>query len=66
MPDLEPHQMSASPPLGPLEARDRDRARVLHAKIGDRIGDVRRHPIALRTATADFGVDFNLDVFQRA
>ncbi len=58
--------MPPPPPPAPLEARDPDRARVLKAKIRDRISDARRHLIALRTAMADFGEDFDLDVFQRA
>lgn len=50
----------------PLEAVDPERARVLKAKIRDRIGDVRRHLIALRTAMADFGEDFDLGLFRSA
>ncbi len=58
--------MPPSPPPAPLETSDPDRARVLKAKIRDRISDVRRHLIALRTAMADFGEDFDLAVFQRS
>jgi uncharacterized protein YutE (UPF0331/DUF86 family) len=47
----------------PLESSDSERARVLKAKIRDRVSDVRRHLIALRTAMADFGADFDLDAF---
>jgi uncharacterized protein YutE (UPF0331/DUF86 family) len=55
------------PPLpAPLEAHDRDRARVLKLRIRDRVSDVRRHLVALRTAMAEFGEDFDLDAFQRA
>lgn len=50
----------------PLEAHDPDRARVLKARIRDRVSDVRRHVVALRTAMAEFGEDFDLDAFQRA
>jgi uncharacterized protein YutE (UPF0331/DUF86 family) len=50
----------------PLEANDADRARTLKAKIRDRVGDVRRHLVALRTAMAEFGADFDLDVFRAA
>jgi hypothetical protein len=50
----------------PLEAHDPDRARVLKARIRDRVSDVRRHLVALRTAMAEFGEDFDLDAFQRA
>jgi len=38
----------ASP--APLEAHDPARARVLKAKTNDRVGDVRRHLVALRAA----------------
>jgi hypothetical protein len=54
---------SASPAPTPLEASDPQRARALKAKIGDRISDVRRHLLALRTAMAEFGDDFELDAF---
>jgi uncharacterized protein YutE (UPF0331/DUF86 family) len=50
----------------PLEASDPERARALKTKILDRIGDVRRHLIALRAAMAEFGEDFELDAFQTA
>jgi hypothetical protein len=50
----------------PLEANDPDRARALKAKIRDRMGDVRRHLVALRTAMAEFGADFDLDAFRAA
>jgi uncharacterized protein YutE (UPF0331/DUF86 family) len=56
----------APPVPAPLEASDPDRARSLKAKIRDRVADVRRHLIALRTAMAEFGQDFDLDAFQRA
>jgi hypothetical protein len=36
--------------LAPLEANDPRRARALKAKIRDRVSDVRRHLLALRTA----------------
>jgi hypothetical protein len=54
----------ASP--APLEASDADRARALKAKIRDRVSDVRRHLIALRTAMSEFGEDFDLEQFQQA
>ena len=50
----------------PLEAHDPERARALKAKIRDRVADVRRHLIALRTAMAEFGDDFDLDAFRTA
>jgi uncharacterized protein YutE (UPF0331/DUF86 family) len=56
-----------TPPVpAPLEAHDPDRARSLKAKVRDRVSDVRRHLIALRTAMAEFGEDFDLDAFQQA
>jgi uncharacterized protein YutE (UPF0331/DUF86 family) len=54
------------PPPTPLEAHDPDRARALKAKVRDRVGDVRRHLLALRTAMAEFGEDFDLDAFRAA
>jgi hypothetical protein len=53
-------------PPAPLEAHDPERARLLKAKIRDRVTDVRRHLIALRTAMAEFGEDFDLDAFSVA
>ncbi len=50
----------------PLEAHDADRARALKSKIRDRLADVRRHLVALRTAMAEFGEDFDLDAFRTA
>ncbi len=59
--------MSAPPaPGAPLEEHDPGRARALKAKIRDRVADVRRHLIALRTAMAEFGEDFDLDAFRAA
>ena len=59
--------MSLPPaPPAPLEAHDPERARLLKAKIRDRVTDVRRHLIALRTAMAEFGEDFDLDAFRVA
>jgi uncharacterized protein YutE (UPF0331/DUF86 family) len=55
-----------APAPPPLEAHDPDRARVLKGRIRDRVSDVRRHLVALRTAMAEFGADFDLDAFQRA
>jgi hypothetical protein len=55
-----------APPSAPLEAHDPDRARTLKAKIRDRVSDVRRHLIALRTAMAEFGDNFDLDEFTTA
>ncbi len=49
-----------------LEAHDPERARALKAKIRDRVSDVRRHLLALRTAMAEFGDDFELDAFRTA
>jgi hypothetical protein len=56
----------SSPVPVPLEAHDPDRARILKLRIRDRVSDVRRHLVALRTAMAEFGEDFDLDAFQRA
>lgn len=53
-------------PAAPLQAHDPDRVRALKAKIRDRIGDVRRHLLALRTAMAQFGEDFDLEAFSTA
>lgn len=50
----------------PLEANDPQRARALKAKIRDRVSDVRRHLLALRTAMAEFGEDFEMDAFRTA
>lgn len=50
----------------PLEAHDPERARALKAKIRDRVTDLRRHLVALRTAMADFGEDFDLEAFRQA
>ncbi len=54
------------PTPAPLEARDPDRALALKAKIRARVADVRRHLVALRTAMAEFGEDFDLDAFRVA
>jgi uncharacterized protein YutE (UPF0331/DUF86 family) len=54
-----------SPPA-PLETSDPDRARALKAKVRDRVMDVRRHLVALRTAMAEFGEDFDLNAFRPA
>jgi len=50
----------------PLEATDPARARALKAKVRDRVSDVRRHLLALRTAMAQFGEDFDLEEFTPA
>ena len=50
----------------PLEENDPARARVLKAKILDRINDLSRHLIALRVAMSEFGEDFELTPFQNA
>jgi uncharacterized protein YutE (UPF0331/DUF86 family) len=63
MSDSEP---GPQPPPAPLEARDPERASVLKMKVRARVGDVRRHLIALRTAMADFGEDFELEAFRSA
>ncbi|MHB8242586.1 MAG: HepT-like ribonuclease domain-containing protein [Solirubrobacteraceae bacterium] len=57
---------AVEPVAAPLEARDPLRARALKAKVRDRVSDVRRHLLALRTAMAEFGEDFELDVFRAA
>lgn len=57
---------AADPVSAPLEATDPQRARVLKAKIRDRVSDVRRHLLALRTAMAEFGNDFESDAFRAA
>lgn len=56
----------AAPTLAPLEANDPQRARALKAKISDRVSDVRRHLLALRTAMAEFGENFDFDTFRLA
>jgi uncharacterized protein YutE (UPF0331/DUF86 family) len=53
-------------PPAPLEEHDPERARALKAKIRDRVSDVRRHLVALRTGMADFGEDFDLALFRAA
>src|SRR3954453_844788 len=53
-------------PSAPLEEHDPGRARALKAKIRDRVADVRRHLVALRTAMAEFGEDFDLEAFRTA
>ena len=58
--------MTDPPPPAPLEERDPDRARALKAKIRDCVADVRRHLVALRTAMAEFGEDFDLEAFRTA
>lgn len=59
--------MSPSPPPpAPLEAHNPERARLLKTKIRDRVSDLRRHLVALRTAMADFGEDFELEAFRAA
>jgi uncharacterized protein YutE (UPF0331/DUF86 family) len=58
--------MTGPPPAVPLEQHDPDRARALKAKIRDRVTDVRRHLVALRTAMAEFGEDFELERFRAA
>jgi len=57
---------AAEPVVAPLEANDPQRARALKAKIRDRVSDVRRHLLALRTAMAEFGEDFEVDAFRGA
>lgn len=57
---------SGSPPPAPLEPNDPARARTLKAKIRERVTDVRRHLVALRTAMAEFGDNFELDAFEAA
>jgi uncharacterized protein YutE (UPF0331/DUF86 family) len=58
----------SSPALtpAPLEASDPTRAAALKRKIRDRVGDVRRHLVALRTAMAEFGDDFDPEDFRAA
>jgi hypothetical protein len=59
--------MSASDSIpAPLEVNYPQRARVLKAKILDRMSDVRRHLLALRMAMAEFGEDFELGAFSAA
>jgi hypothetical protein len=53
-------------PAALLEANDPDRAQAFKTKIRDRIGDVRRHLVALRAAMAEFGENFDLDAFTAA
>lgn len=56
----------SDPATSPLEHRDPQRARVLKAKVGDRVSDVRRHLVALRAAMAGFGEDFDFVAFEVA
>lgn len=61
--------MTSEPPApAPLEAHDPERARALKTKIRDRdrVGDLRRHLVALRVAMAEFGEDFDLEAFRAA
>ena len=58
--------MSPAPRRAPLERSDARRARGLKLRIRDRVGDVRRHLLALRTAMSEFGADFDLDAFRVA
>src|SRR5215211_417908 len=58
--------MNDSARPAPLERTDPDRARVLKTKIRERVSDLRRHLIALRSAMAEFGEDFELDAFKEA
>jgi uncharacterized protein YutE (UPF0331/DUF86 family) len=53
-------------PAAPLEPVDPERALALKAKVRDRVSDVRRHLIALRTAMAEFGEDFDRAPFRVA
>jgi uncharacterized protein YutE (UPF0331/DUF86 family) len=53
-------------PAAPLEVNDPDRARALKAKVRDRVSDLRRHLVALRTAMGEFGEDFELEQFRLA
>jgi hypothetical protein len=55
-----------STPPAPLEATDQARARVLKAKVRDRVSDLRRHLVALRVAMSEFDDDFDLDTFTAA
>jgi uncharacterized protein YutE (UPF0331/DUF86 family) len=54
------------PKPAPLEANDPARARALKSKVRDRVSDVRRHLLALRTAMGEFGEDFDPVVFRAA
>ncbi len=58
--------MAPDPVPGPLEANEPQCARALKAKIRDGVSDVRRHLLALRTAMAEFGDDFEPDAFRAA
>jgi uncharacterized protein YutE (UPF0331/DUF86 family) len=53
-------------PAAALEPVDPERALALKAKVRDRVSDVRRHLIALRTAMAEFGEDFDRAAFRAA
>jgi len=57
---------STKAPPAPLEALDEERAQVLKQKIFHRLADVGRHHGALRAGMAEFGEDFDLDVFAEA
>ncbi len=56
--------MTPAPPA-PLEAVDPQRAEALKRKVLDRIADVKRHLVALRTAMAGFGENFDSEVFEQ-
>jgi hypothetical protein len=56
---------SKAPPA-PLDERDPARAVILRTKIRERIGDLRRHLGALRSAMAGFGENFDRDEFAAA
>lgn len=59
--------MTAPPlPPAPLDASEPARARALKTKVRARMTDARRHVVALRTAMADFGEDFDSDLFASA
>jgi hypothetical protein len=59
--------MTAPPlPPAPLDATEPARARALKTKVRARMTDARRHLIALRTAMAGFGEDFDPQLFAAA
>lgn len=60
------HQPQRPTPAAPLEADEPGRARDLKLKIAGRLRDVSRHLVALRSAMAGFGENFELDEFTRA
>lgn len=54
------------PQSTPLDAAEPARARAIKSRVHTQMSDVRRHLLALRTAMAEFGEDFDSDLFAAA